>query len=73
MQYNVRDIIEYTVWIVTEFAKRHGLSESQAYNYLSNFKAISFIDKCYASLHTLSIEDGLDDVAQICRKNGGAL
>lgn len=73
MGYDIRDIIEYLVWLVSEFAKRYGLTESQAYNYMSNFKGISFVYDCYASLHTLSIEDGIDDVAAVCRQNGGAL
>ena len=73
MDYNIRDIIEYTVWLVAEFAKRHKLTEPQAFDYLSNFKAIPFVEECYASLHTLSIEDGLNDITTICRRNGGAL
>ena len=73
MKYGIKDIIEYTVWLVSEFAKKHGLSETEAYDYLSNFKAIPFVYDCYASLHTLSIEDGISDVTKICRRNGGRL
>lgn len=67
------DIIEYTNCCIGAFANRFKLSLVEAYIYLRKFKGIDFLIDCYAADHTLSIEDAVDDIAYICRKNGGRL
>ena len=42
MKYNIRDIIEYIIALVNEFAKRFGLTEKQAYKYIRMYKGGSF-------------------------------
>lgn len=37
---------------IYEFGKRFGLTVKQAFNYLSRFKGIEFIDKHYDYAHT---------------------
>ena len=71
--YDAKDILEYTVMLVGEFARRHGLTERQAFSYISRFKGMPYILEGYDALHTLSLDDGLADVAAICKRNGGAL
>lgn len=44
MKYNIRDIIEYIIALVNEFAKRFGLTEIQAYRYIRIHKGIAFIE-----------------------------
>lgn len=73
MEYNIRDIIEYTVGIISDFAARHNLSEIQAYRYLSFHKGLSFVEENYGIIHTLSFDEALDSVALYCRKSGGKL
>ena len=34
---------------------------------------LNFLYDCYESEHTLSIEDAVEDMYQICRRNGGEL
>lgn len=68
-----KDKIEYTVALVSDFAKKYSLSETDAFNYLDKFEAISFIDEHYNVAHTLSFEEMVENVAIYCRKNGGAL
>lgn len=42
--------------MVSEFSKRHGISELTAYRYLRNFDGIDFMQKCYGALHTDNFE-----------------
>ena len=42
MMYNIRDIIEYIIALVNEFAKRFGLTEKQAYRYIRMHQGISY-------------------------------
>ena len=57
MKYNIRDIIEYIIALVNEFAKRFGLTEIQAYRYIRIHKGIAFIEENYGVMHTLSFDD----------------
>jgi len=41
--------------------------------YLNKFKGLDFIDKFYGVEHTQSIEDSVDDMTAVCKKNGGYL
>lgn len=65
--------IEYVVCCVGAFASRFNLTNTQAYAYLRRFSGIDFLLDCYAVEHTLSIEDAVDDLINICLKNGGRL
>ncbi len=67
------DIIEYVVTCVSEFSTRYNLTMSQAYAYLRRFKAIDFLTNYYEAEHTLSIDNAVDDMRDICLKNGGKI
>ena len=67
------NIIEYVNCCVGAFARRFQLPMAQAYAYLRRFRGIDFLIDCYAAEHTLSIEDAVDDIDLLCRKNGGRL
>ena len=73
MNYNIRDIIEYTVALVNEFAKRFKLSDRQAYNYIRLHKGVAFIENNYGIIHTLDFNEAVESVALFCRRKGGAL
>ena len=73
MKYNIRDIIEYIIALVNEFAKRFGLSEKQAYRYIRAHKGVAFIEQNYGIIHTLDFNEAVDSVALYCRKAGGKL
>lgn len=73
MKYSPRDIAEYIIALVDEFALRFGLSDTQAYNYIRNHRGISFIEENYGIIHTLDFNEAVDSVALFCRKSGGAL
>ena len=65
--------ISYMVACVSGFAAAHDLSKKDAFIYLYNNKAIAFLKEHYEIEHTLSIEDAVEDMAEICRQNGGTL
>lgn len=73
MKYNIKDIIEYSVSLISDFAARHNLSERQAYRYLSFHKGLSFLEENYGIIHTLDFNEALDSVTLYCRKSGGRL
>ena len=69
----VKDKIEYTVSLVSDFAKKYSLSTTQAFNYLDRFNAISLLEQHYGITHTLPFADILDDLSLYCKKHGGNL
>lgn len=73
MVYSNKDKLDWTMVFIYEFGKRFGLTVKQAFNYLSRFKGIDFIDKHYDYAHTQSFETMIDDVATLCRRMGGEL
>ena len=50
----VKDKIEYTVALVSDFAKKYSLSTTQAFNYLDRFNAITLLEQHYNIAHTLA-------------------
>ena len=76
------DIIEYTIALVNEFAKRFGLSEADSFRYIDRYNGMKLIEQCYGIMHTLSFADSVDGLsfadsvdgmASYCRRNGGTL
>ena len=65
--------IAYYIACIGAFAERFSLSNAFAYNYLSKYNGLDFIIDCYESEHTLSIDDAVEDMHVICKRNGGEL
>ncbi|MBW6411658.1 DUF3791 domain-containing protein [Clostridium sp. YB-6] len=68
-----QNIIDYLVVCVNEFAEKFQVNYKQAFNYLNKHNAIKFLLENYEIEHTLSIDDAIDDMIIIARKNGGNL
>lgn len=73
MKYQLKDIIDYTISLINEFARQYNLTDQQAYRYLKFHKGISFIEQHYGVIHTLDFKEAIDSVAMYCRKTGGIL
>lgn len=73
MEYNIKDKLEWTVIFILEFGRKYGLTMKQAFNYLSRYKGIDFIDRNYKYVHTQSFASMVDDIAEYCHRHGGAL
>lgn len=73
MKNSDKDIYEYIVVLISEYAKRHSISEIEAFRYIRNFNSLSHIIEFYDVLHTLSFEDAMSDIDIISQRNGGRL
>lgn len=73
MQEDLRTRITYMIYCINAFAARYGLSAKQAFAYLYRHKGMAFLDECYEAEHQLSIADAVEDLAAVCRNNGGKL
>ena len=49
------------------------LSVKNAFLYLYRFKGVDFLNDFYGVEHLQSIDDAVDDLIVICKKNGGQL
>lgn len=67
------NLLEYLIACVSEFANTYNMSQKNSFNYLYKYKGIDFLNKHYEIEHTLSIEETINDLTIICRKNGGDL
>ena len=65
------DIIHYVVMSMGKFARQYNLSKREACNYLSRFKGLQFTINNYEVEHQLSLQDCVDDMYAICKRNGG--
>ena len=71
--YKAKDILEYIIALVNEFAKRFCITDTQAYRYIKFHKGIGFIEENYKIIHTLDFSEAVDSVVLFCRKKGGSL
>ncbi len=65
--------IEYLVALISDFAGTYKIKQQQAFNYLKRFKGIEFYERHYNVIHTQSFEDSIENLVQVCHKNGGTL
>jgi hypothetical protein len=70
-QYNIQDVIHYLVMSMALFAQKHHISRKEACNYLVRFKGFRFVLDNYEVEHQLSLQDCVDDMTAICKRNGG--
>lgn len=69
----LRDKVNYTVALISEFAAAHSLNTSQAYRYLDRFGGMAFIERFYDVNHTLSFDQVVADLTEYCSRKGGQL
>ncbi len=66
-------ILNYIIICISEFAKQKSINRVKAYNYLKEYKGLIFLKECYEAEHTLSLNDAIDDLTEVCQKNGGKI
>jgi len=79
---------DYTIWIMSQktfwkiqfinlcidvFARKFRLAPQVAYNYLSKYKGLEFLNDNYESEHTQSLQDTQNTLRIICHRNGGSI
>ena len=67
------DIIHYIVMSMGMFARQYKLTKKEACNYLSRFKGLQFSIDNYEAEHQLSLQECVDDMYAVCKKNGGGV
>ena len=65
------DVIHYIVMSLGMFARKYKLTKKEACNYLHRFKGLDFSIRNYEAEHQLSLQECVEDMAAICRRNGG--
>jgi len=65
--------LSYVVLCIKKFADEFNLSLIEAYRYLETHGGLQFIINHYEIEHTLSINEAIEDMQAICRKNGGLI
>ena len=68
-----RNRVQYYVLCVGAFARTKGIPSAEAFNYLYTHGGIEFLVDCYDAEHTLSMNDAVEDLTIVCKKNGGAI
>lgn len=63
----------FLVALVAEFAARFGISQDVAFNYIRKHRGLDYFFKHYNILHTLSFDENVDDMVQVCASHGGHL
>lgn len=64
-------VLNYVIICIDEFAKQKKISRQEAYNYLKKYKGLEFLNECYEAEHTVSLNDAVEDLTQVCKGNGG--
>lgn len=64
-------ILNYIVICISEFAKQKNITRKEAYNYLKKYKGLEFLNECYEAEHTVSLNDAVEDLTEVCKRNGG--
>lgn len=65
--------MDFLVALISEFAARFGITQDKAFNYIAEHKGLEFYFKHYNILHTLSFDDNVDGMIQVCLNHGGDL
>ena len=73
MSREYKNIIGYTVALISEFAIHYSIRPRQAYAYLKRYKGLEHLHQHYGVLHTLPFDDTIESLAQVCANNGGGL
>ena len=71
--YSNAEKIEWTLIFVSEFGRKYGLTTKQAFNYLTRYKGVDFIDRHYDYVHTPSFQSMISDISEYCHRKGGEL
>ncbi len=65
--------IEYIVTCIGDFASQYGMTPAAAYNFLEKYRGLSFLFDCYDIEHTQSVQTAVDDMSEVCIRNGAVL
>lgn len=73
MSVQEHNMLVFLVALVSEFAARIGITQDVAYNYIREHHGLEYYFRHYNILHTLSFEENVEDLIQVCANHGGQL
>lgn len=65
--------IPFLTTVIQAFGQRFALTRQAAFHYLHEHKGLAFLIEFYDVEHLQSIDETIDDLLIICKKNGGTL
>lgn len=65
--------IPFLTACIQAFGRRFSMTRQAAYHYLQKYKGIAFLIEFYDVEHLQSMDETIDDLLIICKKNGGTL
>lgn len=68
-----RYMIPFVNSCIRSMAHRYALTVKAAYLYLKKFMGLGYLIEFYDTIHLQSIDDAVDEMIVVCRKNGGQL
>lgn len=68
-----KNMVDYFVICVNEFAKHHHIGAADAMAYLDKYNGLQFLEEFYDVQHTLSFDETVDSLTIICKRHGGEL
>lgn len=68
-----KNMTDYFVICVNEFAKRYHIGAKDALLYLDKYEGMKFLEEFYDVQHTLSFDETVDSLTLICQRHGGEL
>ena len=68
-----KNMTDYFVICVNEFAKRYNIGAKDALLYLDKYEGMKFLEEFYDVQHTRDCDETGDSLTLICRRHGGEL
>lgn len=68
-----KNVIDFIVASISEFAEAHRIPMKEAFFYLEKYAGIRFLTEFYDVEHTLSFGEIVSDLTKICSRKGGKL
>jgi len=65
--------ISFLTACIRAFGQKFAMSRQAAYAYLREHKALSFLIEFYDVEHLQSLDETIDDLLIVCKKNGGVI
>lgn len=65
--------IPFVTACIQVFGQRFAMTRQAAFRYLHQYKGLAFLIEFYDVEHLQSMDETIDDLLIICRKNGGTL
>lgn len=68
-----KNMVDYFVICINEFAKRYDMGPDDAIVYLDKYNGLQFLEDFYDVQHMLSFDETVDNLTVICQRHGGEL